>query len=225
MNFGHTADIHFGDYPGLGEDNDDGINQRSIDIVNTSIEIINKCKINNVSHLLVAGDLFKRPTPSNKDIRDFAKFVQYAQEHKVQLFICKGNHDSPFSRGKEHALAAFKTLNLDGVHIMDNLGIYKFSQNDKNEQSFWILNIPYLSLSGFEGKNTDEKKSSCLKLIETAIDMFNKEVEEFDGIKISMGHLHADCVSIDELDGLEYVDKFFVPLSTLQRIDAEYVAL
>ncbi len=110
MKIVHFSDTHLG-FSDLDIVNDDGINQREADFYQAFRDIIDdilKLKPNYVIH---TGDLFHRPSPSNRAISVALSEFKRLEKANIPLIIIAGNHSTPKTSTSLPILKIFQTLN------------------------------------------------------------------------------------------------------------------
>ncbi len=102
MKFAHIADLHLGK----------SINHYSMLEEQRHIlhEIFMICVHKRVDAILLAGDIYDRPVPSEEAVLVLNDFLKELQEAKIEIFLIAGNHDS----GERLAFAAEL---LDAMHV------------------------------------------------------------------------------------------------------------
>lgn len=82
----HTSDLHIGKYIGtydLKEDTEYVLNQ----VVDTAIR-------ERVEVVLISGDIFDRPNPSEEAIKMYVSFLKQLLDKNIKVIAISGNHDS-----------------------------------------------------------------------------------------------------------------------------------
>lgn len=99
----HTSDLHIGKYIGtydLKEDTEYVLNQ----VVDTAIR-------ERVEVVLISGDVFDRPNPSEEAIKMYVSFLKQLLDKNIKVIAISGNHDSGIR------LSAYKEILGKGYFI------------------------------------------------------------------------------------------------------------
>lgn len=124
----HTSDLHIGKYIGtydLKEDTEYVLNQ----VVDTAIK-------ERVEVVLISGDIFDRPNPSEEAIKMYVSFLKALLDKNIKVIAISGNHDSGIR------LSAYKDI-LGKVYFVEgefNSPMRKVSLSDEYGQvNFYML--------------------------------------------------------------------------------------
>lgn len=124
----HTSDLHIGKYIGtydLKEDNEYVLNQ----VVDTAIR-------ERVEVVLISGDVFDRPNPSEEAIKMYVSFLKQLLDKNIKVIAISGNHDSGIR------LSAYKEILGKGYFVEGefNSPMRKVSLNDEyGPVNFYML--------------------------------------------------------------------------------------
>ena len=124
----HTSDLHIGKYIGtydLKEDTEYVLNQ----VVNTAIR-------ERVEVVLISGDVFDRPNPSEEAIKMYVSFLKELLDKNIKVIAISGNHDSGIR------LSAYKDILGKGYFVEGefNSPMRKVSLNDEyGPVNFYML--------------------------------------------------------------------------------------
>lgn len=124
----HTSDLHIGKYIGtydLKEDTEYVLNQ----IVDTAIR-------ERVEVVLISGDVFDRPNPSEEAIKMYVSFLKELLDKNIKVIAISGNHDSGIR------LSAYKDILGKGYFVEGefNSPMRKVSLNDEyGPVNFYML--------------------------------------------------------------------------------------
>lgn len=124
----HTSDLHIGKYIGtydLKEDTEYVLNQ----VVDTAIR-------ERVEVVLISGDVFDRPNPSEEAIKMYVSFLKELLDKNIKVIAISGNHDSGIR------LSAYKDILGKGYFVEGefNSPMRKVSLNDEFGQvNFYML--------------------------------------------------------------------------------------
>lgn len=124
----HTSDLHIGKYIGtydLKEDTEYVLNQ----VVDTAIR-------EKVEVVLISGDVFDRPNPSEEAIKMYVSFLKNLLDKNIKVIAISGNHDSGIR------LSAYKDILGKGYFVEGefNSPMRKVSLNDEfGPVNFYML--------------------------------------------------------------------------------------
>lgn len=124
----HTSDLHIGKYIGtydLKEDTEYVLNQ----VVDTAIR-------EKVEVVLISGDVFDRPNPSEEAIKMYISFLKGLLDKNIKVIAISGNHDSGIR------LSAYKDILGKGYFVEGefNSPMRKVSLNDEyGPVNFYML--------------------------------------------------------------------------------------
>ncbi len=124
----HTSDLHIGKYIGtydLKEDTEYVLNQ----VVDTAIR-------ERVEVVLISGDVFDRPNPSEEAIKMYVSFLKALLDKNIKVIAISGNHDSGIR------LSAYKDILGKGYFVEGefNSPMRKVSLSDEYGQvNFYML--------------------------------------------------------------------------------------
>lgn len=124
----HTSDLHIGKYIGtydLKEDTEYVLNQ----VVDTAIR-------ERVEVVLISGDVFDRPNPSEEAIKIYVSFLKALLDKNIKVITISGNHDSGIR------LSAYKDILGKGYFVEGefNSPMRKVSLNDEyGPVNFYML--------------------------------------------------------------------------------------
>ena len=124
----HTSDLHIGRYIGtydLKEDTEYVLNQ----VVDTAIR-------ERVEVVLISGDVFDRPNPSEEAIKMYVSFLKELLDKNIKVIAISGNHDSGIR------LSAYKDILGKGYFVEGefNSPMRKVSLNDEfGPVNFYML--------------------------------------------------------------------------------------
>lgn len=124
----HTSDLHIGKYIGtydLKEDIEYVLNQ----VVDTAIR-------ERVEVVLISGDVFDRPNPSEEAIKMYVSFLKELLDKNIKVIAISGNHDSGIR------LSAYKDILGKGYFVEGefNSPMRKVSLNDEyGPVNFYML--------------------------------------------------------------------------------------
>lgn len=181
ITFVHTADIHFG-MENYGKiDPETGIHTRLLDFAKALDICIDYAIEKKVSFFLFSGDAYKTAYPSPTQQKLFLErfFKLYAAN--IPVVIVVGNHDHPLTFGKANALDVFKTLPMDGFHVISKPTSFVLQTKDGPVS---IVGIPWptkntLSIShDFISYSAEEIGDYISKKVVTVIEHFRAKLDK-----------------------------------------------
>ncbi|MDD3013646.1 MAG: exonuclease SbcCD subunit D [Candidatus Gastranaerophilales bacterium] len=131
MKLVHLADLHLG-YRAYNRLSPEGLNVREKDVIKAFKESLDKISELNPDIIVMAGDIFHKPRPSNSSIYLAIKLLQaFRQKCSTPIIMISGNHEAVKSVESGNVLSIFETVipnvrvindNIQEV-IVDNLNI------------------------------------------------------------------------------------------------------
>lgn len=124
----HTSDLHIGKYIGtydLKEDTEYVLNQFVDTAIRERVEVV-----------LISGDVFDRPNPSEEAIKMYVSFLKELLDKNIKVIAISGNHDSGIR------LSAYKDILGKGYFVEGefNSPMRKVSLNDEyGPVNFYML--------------------------------------------------------------------------------------
>lgn len=140
IRFIHVADLHFGVENYGRIDPKTGVHTRLLDFKAAFDQCIERAIADQVDFFLFCGDAYKTafPTPTQQRLL-LDSFLQLFKAN-IPVVIIVGNHDSPSSFGKTHALDLFAQLPVGGFSVIDKPGIVTL---DTKNGRVSIVGIPW----------------------------------------------------------------------------------
>lgn len=116
-----VGDPHFGGSYSYGRtDIHKYVNTRLLDFFNTFDYIIDYIISNDISTLVITGDIFEHRRPQASELSYFSKRIKKLRDLKVDTHIVIGNHDMIRDQ-KVTTVDVLRSLKLDNVHIYPNI--------------------------------------------------------------------------------------------------------
>ena len=110
----HLADTHIG-YSAYNKLDDNGMNQREVDVYNAFSQIVDYAIEKNVDLVLHSGDLFDTVRPSNRAISFVMGQLLRLSNAGIPTVIISGNHETPRLRETGTVFKVFE--HIDGLHL------------------------------------------------------------------------------------------------------------
>lgn len=120
----HLADLHLGieNYGRL--DPSTGLHTRLQDFLHSLASLFDYAIEEQVDAVLVAGDVYRNPTPNPTWQREFAKQLRRLQDAKVPMALVVGNHDTPAAMGRATSVDVFTALDVPLTYIYRHPGVH-----------------------------------------------------------------------------------------------------
>ena len=113
MKIVHISDLHIG-YKAYNKLEKNGLNVREIDILSAFQEALEKIAIINPELVIIAGDVFHKPRPSNFSLFFAIKFLQKFREScNSPIIIIGGNHE--LTKSTENIINNDKNIMIDDI--------------------------------------------------------------------------------------------------------------
>ncbi|MDQ2986515.1 MAG: metallophosphoesterase [Armatimonadota bacterium] len=126
MKIAHFSDTHLG-YSRYARTDERGINQRTVDVVDTFQKVLHDILVTDPDVVIHAGDFFDSVQPLNLVI--VAAYKRLVRFQKLRggrpMIIIAGNHDSPKTIGKGNILTIFgegeaSDYSIPGVYVVES---------------------------------------------------------------------------------------------------------
>lgn len=229
IKFLHTADIHIG-YTTHGRQNPaTGKNTRVEDFERCLRTISDTAVREDVDLVIIAGDLYRDPYPSQSDQKAFAAAIEPILTKRIPTVIITGNHDNPVSFGKTAATEIFGVLAGDFVTVISQPR--RVCLRTKSGP-VTVIGMPWPTATmlraqpEFKGASREELNAvvlqQCESWLDDAIQACDDEVPT-----IIAAHLEvrgAFLTEGSERSAIMTKDPVF-PVSMLARHEVDYVAL
>lgn len=164
--------------------------------------------------ILIAGDIYDRPSPSGEAVALFDEFLSSLVEKEIRVFMISGNHDSP-----ERVSYLGDLLEVSGVTVSRRFSgkIQKTSVEDEHGKINIYL-LPYLKASMVRPFFPDREITNCEEAIRAILEneplelgtrnilishQFITGAEPGGSEELTVGG--ADSVSADLFDCFDYV--------------------
>jgi len=138
IKFLHSADIHIK----LGYD--DRYRMDLIKFMQFFLDVVYKDK---PDYVFLAGDLFDKKVPTPAEYSMLYIFINKILSFGSKIIMTQGNHDEPDNEEADHTLQPLMELNLQGLYIFDEPGLYNAGEID-------VLALPYVYHNKEEGAAT-----------------------------------------------------------------------
>ena len=111
----HFSDTHLG-FQSFDRVNDAGVNAREQDVYDAFERVVDRILAIKPDVVVHAGDLFHRPSPSNRALTFALEQLRRISLAKIPIVIIAGNHETPKTIYNSPILRALRSI--DGVHPM-----------------------------------------------------------------------------------------------------------
>jgi len=156
----HFSDTHLG-FNDLDILNENNINQREADFYDAFSEVIEQIKIIKPDFIIHTGDLFHRPSPSNRAITFALERFKIIDELDIPFILIAGNHSTPRTNLSSPILKIFD--NFKNIHTA-----YEQEYKKIEFESVIFHTLPHM--------NDETKALSQIKLCEAEIDKSKKNI-------------------------------------------------
>lgn len=209
MSFLIVGDPHIGKGTSLGKTVvGTNLNSRILDQINLLDWCLDQAVHNNVTDIILTGDIFDDPKPPTSLIAIFISWLKKCQLHHVKAHIIVGNHDILRSGAAYNSpLDVIEECDLEDVYVYRNINTAIFD-------GFAITFIPF----------KDRKSFAVSSNQEALLQLKNQLIYELAGIpntykKVAIGHLAIEgSIYIgDEIDDL--ANELMCPLDLFEGYD------
>lgn len=153
MKLVHLADLHLG-YRAYNRLSPEGLNVREKDILKAFKEALDKISELNPDLIVMAGDIFHKPRPSNSTIYITIKLLQtFRQKCNAPIVMISGNHEAVKSSESGSVLSIFESVIPNVKVINDN--IQEVTIDNINTS---LLCVPHGGLSDIERSDLTPNK-------------------------------------------------------------------
>lgn len=194
--------------------------------------LLKTIKEQNVSYLLVAGDIFDNNNPSNESAKIYYDFLNRLSKLNCKAIITAGNHDSPSFIDVPKDLLSGYDISVFGIFP----GIEKVEEifvplKDKNGEVLAVVAaIPFLQDRFVRQIGEGEGAKEIAEKIKLGMKKLFKQIgdalkEKYPNVpKIGMAHLHAQGTEINEAErDIQIGNQDGIASSDLDQFD--YLAL
>lgn len=202
MKIVHLADLHLG-YRAYNKLDKNGINLREKDILRAFNEAVEKIIKINPDLILIAGDIFHRPRPTNVTLyNSILLFQKLRSGCNAPIVMISGNHEAFKSYEAGSVLKIFETA-IPGIKVVDG----QIEQVPIKSLDTSILCVPYNTLGQFKSISLEPdtnykynifmihgsyESSKCPEISkhETTAIVKNSHIEESKWSYVALGHYH-----------------------------------
>ncbi len=156
----HFSDTHLG-FSDLDVVGKSGINLREEDFYRAFSDIIDAILKEKPDFVLHTGDLFHRPSPTNRAISVALEQFNRLRAAKIPLILIAGNHETPKTKALAPILKIFENFENISVAYKQHGEIFRFKDID-------FFALPHI--------NSQEQTLKELERVEEALDLNKKRV-------------------------------------------------
>ena len=160
MKIVHFSDTHLG-FSDLDAISKNGINLREEDFYKAFRDIIDAILEEKPDFVIHTGDLFHRPSPTNRAISVALEQFKRLSSAKIPLILIAGNHETPKTKALSPILKIFE--NFEHIFVAYN----------QHAEIFCFKDIDFFALPHI---NSEEKRLQELERIEEALDTKKKRL-------------------------------------------------
>lgn len=154
MKIVHLADLHLG-YRSYNRLNENGLNLRELDVIESfreSLRLINDIK---PDLIIIAGDVFHKPRPSNLTIFQTIHRLHVFRKHcKAPIIIVSGNHESVKSLESGNVLSILEKT-IENLFIIDGT----IKELEFKDLQVLFVGVPYNALPELKIKTLTPDKN------------------------------------------------------------------
>lgn len=158
----------------------------------------------NITHVLISGDVFDQANPSNEALDVYYSFIEKFIALNCVLIITGGNHDSPGVLNAPKALLKRLRVHVIGSATENPADELIPLKNEKGETEVVLAAVPYLRdrdlRKATEGLSYDDRIQSIREGIKNHYHQLAKLARENypDALHIACGHLYAQGATVSE---------------------------
>ncbi len=193
MKIVHVSDLHIG-YKAYNKLEKDGFNVREKDILSAFQESLEKIAKINPDLIIIAGDVFHKPRPSNFSLFISIKFLQIFREScNSPIIIIGGNHELSKSTESGSVLNVFEAVIPNTKVVEKNIKEISFEKLNLN-----IVCLPYGALVDLGKTNLKPNKNFKYNILTLHGSYNSKKCPE-----ISKNE-HTALIEEDKINGSEW---------------------
>ena len=215
MKIAIIGDVHLGASYNLGKkDHKVNINSRLVDYDITLLDTIKTVSEAGCKHLIFTGDIFEHRSPSIKQQERFSNALRVALELGIEeIHIVVGNHDQQ-RLSKATTLSYLKELNLDMIHVYDEIDHVTIYDDDKPAAN--LLFIPFRDRKWYGVETSHEAIGKIREEL-----TYNMGAIENSAKKILIGHMVIEDTMwmLDEYAELYESNELLLPKDMFRNID------
>jgi len=211
------SDIHFGSGTHLGTvDAVSGHNTRFIDFINTFNSIIDYLIESEITHLIIAGDIYKNRQPTPTQQLAFTQALNKLSKNSIYTYITLGNHDMVMGSGKAHTVSIFEELQLPYINVISEPTLL----SNEDGLPCNIMAFPYMNRQTC-GVDTNDQIIESVRL---QVEAWKEEIDnEFTTMIVGHNIIEGTCVADIQPDvNILNEPTFTVEFFTSLEIDAAF---
>ncbi|MDQ1243826.1 MAG: repair protein SbcD/Mre11 [Campylobacterota bacterium] len=160
MKIVHFSDTHLG-FNDLDVLNENNVNQREADFYDAFSQVVEQIKTIKPDYIIHTGDLFHRPSPSNRAITFALEQFKIIDALNIPFILIAGNHSTPRTNLSSPILKIFE--NFKNVHVVYN-------------QEYKKIEFKHVIFHALPHMNDETKALSQIELCEESIDKSKKNI-------------------------------------------------
>lgn len=204
-----VPDPHLGGASVLGKPNAGSqLNSRVIDQFNLLNFILEQALINEVSTIIVSGDIFDDPKPISAIIVLFIEWLRKCSDADITVHLILGNHD--LLRSGQQQMSA---LDIIAAAEIDNVFVHK-TINTLHFDGISFTLMPFRDRRSFNVASHDE----AIGILSNKLPYELAEINR-NNMKIVVGHLalHGSIPALNEID--DTINELFCPIEMFVGYD------
>lgn len=203
------GDVHIGKGLNVGKQSvGAALNSRIVDQVNLLDWVYEQAVDQNISHIVLTGDVFEEPKPHYSLVVLFVDWLRKCSDYNISVHVIAGNHDILRS-------GQFTTSPLDIVSAAEIPNVFVYKRiNTLHLEGMSVTFLPFRDRRSF---NTDVN-SEALTLLKAQLPYELASIGD-DSLKVLVGHLALEgAIPVGyELD--ELANELFCPLDMFNGYD------
>lgn len=154
MKIAHLADLHLG-YRAYTKLNERGINLREFDVLETFREVLRKINQIQPNLIIIAGDVFHKPRPSNLTIfRTIQLLRKFRETCNAPIVTVSGNHECTKTLESGSILGIFEAV-VPNFHLIDGT----IKELELKSLDTLVVGVPYNALGELKEKSLSSDKT------------------------------------------------------------------
>lgn len=193
MKIVHLADLHLG-YRSYNKLDENGFNMRELDVIEAFRESLRKINDIQPDLIIIAGDVFHKPRPSNLTLFQTIHRLHVFRKHcKAPIVIISGNHESVKSIESGNVLSILEKT-TENLFVIDG----KIKELEFKELNALVVGIPYNALSEIKNNSLIPDKSYTYNILSMHCSYDSAKCPELSK------YGHEELVNSDKINGAEW---------------------
>jgi len=223
----HTADIHIGVENYSKPDPKSRTSSRLQDFLRSFDELVDYSIKHKADLVMICGDVYKSRNPTQTHQREFVKRISRMAKEGIQVFLLAGNHDSPNIPGPATTLEIFPTLDIENVHVANEL---KSERIQTRSGLIQIISLPWIRKGDFMShpdynQLSNEKFNKAIE--KKLICDLDEQIADLDPAipSILASHVSVDLAKTSSEKSMTLGKDYLLPTKFLANSKLDYIAL